>query len=40
MKYLLALTLVLSCTGCKYFSYQDSCTDNPDQSSCAGVGHP
>ena len=25
------------CAGCKYFSYQEGCEDNPDQASCAGM---
>jgi hypothetical protein len=37
MKYLLLAVFVLTCSGCQYFAYQESCEDNPDQASCAGM---
>ncbi|QIH07604.1 MULTISPECIES: hypothetical protein [unclassified Pseudomonas] len=37
MKYLLVVLLFVLVSGCQYFSYQDSCEDDPDQASCAGL---
>ncbi|WP_177325519.1 hypothetical protein [Pseudomonas sp. PAMC 26793] len=37
MKLIIVIAVAVLCTGCQYFSYQDSCRDNPDQPSCAGM---
>ena len=36
MKVAIAALLLLLCAGCQYFSYQESCTDNPQQAQCDG----
>ena len=37
MRYLFVVAFALLFSGCQYFGYQESCEDNPDQPSCAGM---
>jgi len=37
MKFVLAIAFALFLSSCQYFSYQESCEDNPDQPSCPGL---
>ncbi|WP_314914601.1 hypothetical protein [Pseudomonas helleri] len=30
------LSLVVLCAGCQYLSYEQGCTDNPNQRGCQG----
>lgn len=36
MKILVIVAMLGLLGGCKYFSYQESCTDNPDRVDCDG----
>ncbi|WP_255432118.1 MULTISPECIES: hypothetical protein [unclassified Pantoea] len=36
MRTLVVLALLSLLAGCKYFSYQESCTDNPTRADCDG----
>lgn len=39
MKTILFGALVLLLSGCKYFGYQDNCSDDPNRPECDG-SHP
>lgn len=39
MKKVLLVALLISCSGCQYFSYQEGCTDDQDRPGCDG-SHP
>ncbi|WAH55518.1 hypothetical protein LZ023_04575 [Pseudomonas silvicola] len=36
MNKLIVIFVFTLCAGCQYFSYQDSCSDDPDQLGCDG----